>query len=434
MSDCPKDDELLAYVRRSLTGALRDAIDQHLSTCSSCPAVVAAAAEELHTSEGGDATAPDDDRSSESSAAQNRRAGEKLGRYVILELLGRGAMGIVYAAYDPQLDRRVALKLMRPDRRRTSLAERFLREGQSMARLSHPNVVAVHDVGVLDDGIFLAMEYVAGRTLQRWLVAETRSWREILAAFIAAGNGLAAAHRAGIVHRDFKPDNVLVGGDGTVRVTDFGLARLGESTDVGSDGDGEARATSITQAGGVLGTPAYMAPEQFRGETATPAADQFAFASALYLALYGQHPFSDAGFDDLRRAVLAGEQREPPRSPVPAHVRRALRRALSTSPTDRFASVEDLLVALRADPARRAGRIAVVALPATIAAGLGVWHVAKPSSSAPEPCRAGSDRLANVWNPSVRSAISTAFTRTGLPYGTRSASRVVEQLDAYVTA
>jgi serine/threonine protein kinase len=337
---CPSDDELLDYVGRTLVAPRRAAVELHLAACAMCPAVVAAAANELHGGAVDPATA---EGRPDVSALQ---PGDKLGRYEIVELLGRGGMGVVYGAHDPRLDRRVALKLLRPDRRIAALEDRFVREGQAMARLSHANIVALHDVGVIDGGIFLAMEYVEGGTLGAWLAAAPRPWREVLAAYLEAGRGLAAAHRAGIVHRDFKPDNVLVARDGRVRVTDFGLARLGDPL------PGHRR-ISTTAPGSLLGTPAFMAPEQLRGDTATAAADQFAFASAVYQALVGQSPFAGGDFDTLRAAVLAGRYRVPPCSSIPAHIHVALRRALEREPAARYPDMDELLVALVTDPLRR---------------------------------------------------------------------------------
>lgn len=429
---CPSDDELWAYASRSLSGERLLPIERHLAVCESCPAVVAAAADELHTTEGGEAAPPE---------AEHRHlldVGAKIGRYVILELLGRGAMGVVYTAYDPELDRRVALKLLRPDRRVAALEERFLREGQTMARLSHPNVVAVHDVGALGGSVFLAMEHVEGETLRAWLAAKPRPWSEILAAHVDAGRGLAAAHKAGVVHRDFKPDNVLVSRDGRIRVTDFGLARLGEGDEPpgGAEADpGSAdvsRWLSMTATGALLGTPAFMAPEQMLGETATAAADQFAFASALYQALFGQHPFPGDGFDALRAAVIAGEYREPPRSGVPAHVRRALRRALSRAPADRFGSMPELLTALTVDPRRRwLGRLATLGVPLmVVVSGLVAFRFSRP----PPPCQAGASRLAAAWNDGARGALSRAFEATAVPYAQAAREQSLRALDGYAAA
>ncbi|HTM19495.1 MAG TPA: serine/threonine-protein kinase, partial [Kofleriaceae bacterium] len=199
-------------------------------------------------------------------------AGSKVGRYVVLELIGGGGMGMIYKAYDPQLDRAVALKLMRPAAAESDpdASNRVLREAQSLAKLQHPNIVAVHDAGLFGDQVFAAMEYVAGDTVSRWLKVEPRSAEEIVDVFRAAGRGLAAAHAAGLVHRDFKPDNVIVGTDGRVRVLDFGLARPA--------GDAAAGGPSA-------GTPAYMAPEQHDHRVADARSDQYSFCVALYEAV-----------------------------------------------------------------------------------------------------------------------------------------------------
>jgi serine/threonine protein kinase len=224
--------------------------------------------------------------------------GDRLGRYVIIDLLGSGGMGVVYTAYDPDLDRRVALKLLRPDRG-PSWGEtgrlRLLREAQAIARLSHPNVIAVYDAGSFGDQVFVAMEFIEGGTLRQWL-EERPPWREVLDRFLLAGRGLAAAHAAGLVHRDFKPDNVLLSRDGRVRVMDFGLARpIGEPSRMeewrAPAGSGGNLASPLTQWGEALGTPGYMAPEQLRGEASDARSDQFSFCVSLYEALYGERPF-----------------------------------------------------------------------------------------------------------------------------------------------
>src|SRR5690349_17448959 len=197
-----------------------------------------------------------------------REPGDTVGRFVVLQRLGEGGMGVVYTAYDPELDRKVAIKLLKSAEEGHA---RLLREAQAMARLQHPNVIAVHDVGTLPGNrVFVAMELVAGATLRGWLKAAPRAWREVIAIMRQAGVGLAAAHDAGLVHRDFKPDNVLVGDDGRVRVMDFGLARLGAADPELSSGshDTGPLSTPLTMAGTVVGTPAYMAPELFKGTSA----------------------------------------------------------------------------------------------------------------------------------------------------------------------
>ncbi|HEY0097284.1 MAG TPA: serine/threonine-protein kinase, partial [Archangium sp.] len=233
--------------------------------------------------------------------------GTPLDRYVVLDPLGEGGMGMVYAAYDSVLDRKVALKLLPPgdadagpEATSGSGRARLLREAQAMARLSHPNVVAVYDVHQHEAQVFMAMELVDGQTLLQWEREQPRGWRELLTAFLAAGRGLAAAHAAGLVHRDFKPTNVLVGKDGRVRVTDFGLARphnapaeLGADTPAPDTGPVKGHSLlelNLTQRGAVRGTPAYMAPEQFRGATADVRSDQFSFAVSLWEALHGERP------------------------------------------------------------------------------------------------------------------------------------------------
>src|SRR5687768_6991469 len=246
---------------------------------------------------------------------------ELVGRYRLERVLGEGGMGVVHAAYDPELDRPVALKLLHETRNQG----RLLREAQAMVRLRHPNVVTVHDVGVSGDRVFVTMELIEGKTLRAWLHAAPRTWREIITMYIAAGRGLAAAHDAGIIHRDFKPDNVLIGTDGSVRVADFGLARAGELPSSSSSGSMASSSSSSTISGdrlvqtaegSVLGTPAYMAPEQHEAGTVGPPADQFAFAAALWEALAGERPFS--GGDVAKLAVAKREQRiNPPPRRVP---------------------------------------------------------------------------------------------------------------------
>jgi len=278
-------------------------------------------------------------------------------RYRILGCVGQGGMGIVYAARDERLGRTVALKLLRPEFSAGppgspgARAGDLTKEAQSLAKLSHPNVVGVFDVGEHDGQIYVAMEYVEGQSLRRWLETP-RALAEILDVFLAAGEGLAAAHRAGLVHRDFKPDNVLVGGDGRPRILDFGLAR-------GPDHQRDPRppafaehteptATSFSRHGLLLGTPAYMAPEQHLGERADARSDQFGFCVALYQALYRAMPFP---IDDLRAlslAIVAGKLTPPPIVPgLPDPLRRLVVRGLRIDPDARYPSMEALLGELR---------------------------------------------------------------------------------------
>ena len=298
----------------------------------------------------------------------------RLGRFVLLETLGVGGMGVVYAANDPLLGRRIALKVVKPDPETTASDQtRLLREAQAMARLSHPNVVQIHEVGVWEERVFIAMELVEGQTLAAWLQASTRSWRDIVATFIEAGKGLQGAHRVGVVHRDFKPENVLCGADGRVRVTDFGLARgeLETERDPLGHAPGDAlaglAAASLTTSGAIAGTPAYMAPELFLGRPATAASDQFSFCVALYHSLYGVRPFAGADRGALMQAVTGGELELPARSRIPRRIHRALVRGLATAPAERFPSMAALLAAI--EPPSRLGTASVAA--SIVAGGLG---------------------------------------------------------------
>ena len=271
--------------------------------------------------------------------------GTVIGRYVVIDLLGQGGMGDVYAAYDPELDRRIALKLVRDLTGQGR--ERLIAEAKAMARVSHPNVCAVHDAGRFAEGVFIAMELVDGQTLTAWR-RRPRSWREILAVFAAAGAGLCAAHAAGIVHRDFKPGNVMIDRDGRVRVLDFGLARVGTPSlpldpagpegDLGSDPEGSPQVVASR----VMGTPSYMAPEQRRPGVHDARIDQYAFAVALYEALYGERPFAGDHADEIAVNALAYRVRPPPprarRAGAAARDRAPARRAApATTRSDRRA-------------------------------------------------------------------------------------------------
>ena len=275
----------------------------------------------------------------------------KLGRYELGPVLGRGGLGVVHRAYDPNLDREIAVKVHRDssgddDAQRA----RMVREARALARLNHRNVVAVHDSGMTEDGVFVAMELVEGVTLSRWLELQARSPQEILGCLIAAGEGLHAAHRAGIVHRDVKPANILVDANGHVKVVDFGLARA-----AGFERGGSPRGVldvDLTATGTLVGTPAYMAPEQFEGRI-DARTDQWALCVTAWEALVGERPFAADSIEALRRTIGAGSPtRSPPRG-VPTRVWSAIERGLSVDPDARHPSVGALLAALRDPPTRR---------------------------------------------------------------------------------
>jgi len=282
-----------------------------------------------------------------------------VGRFRILEVLGQGGMGIVHVGYDDRLDRRVAIKLLHGGASAAG-TRRLLREAQAMAQVAHPNVVPIYEVIEVGDRVAVVMELVEGRTVSAWLRQEDRPWRAVVDIFCSAGRGLAAAHAAGLVHRDFKSDNVLVGDDGRVRVLDFGLAR-GSTARLGESADGALHAPAVrgvdiglTAEGALLGTPSHMAPEQFNGAAIGPATDQFAFSVALYRALYRSAPFPGGDVQEIRDSVLGGRLAVPEPGDVPPGVWIALRRGLDRVPADRWSSIDALVEELerqaREDP------------------------------------------------------------------------------------
>lgn len=401
-----------------------------------------------------DAAAPDPglDATAATSAAgapplkRTAWRGKAFDHFIVIDELGAGGMGVVLAAYDPELDRKVAIKVLRGDAAGTDSTlerTRLMREAQAMAKLSHPNVVTVFEVGVSEGLVFIAMEYVDGGTLTRWLDVAKRSQSEIIDMFAAAGQGLVAAHAAGLVHRDFKPDNVLVGSEGRARVSDFGL--VGSRAAVAHVELEHVRAvetalsTSLTMTGAVMGTPIYMAPEQHEGGIADARTDQFSFCVALYEALYGERPFAGETLGELKRNVLAGaiqagdgayvEGRGAlPRARVPAWLRAVVIRGLSTDPQARYPSMTALLDALRRDPTRAQRRWMVAgAIAASLSGGV-VWFSLRTGAES-TPCRGAEVKLAGTWGPSKRAALVNAFTATGIPNASDTAGRVASVLD-----
>src|SRR6266849_2054227 len=359
---CASEETLLEFIEGQLSPEAFEGVEQHLSQCDAYRELVAVATP---------ATSPEPAGADESFPSGRQ---PKVGRYEILAPIGAGGMGVVYAAHDPQLDRKVALKMLRPSGlpgvSPQQLRARILREGRAMALLSHPNVLAVHDVGEFQDHVFVAMELAEGGTVASWLRERPRSWREVLDVFLAAGRGLAAAHAQGLVHRDFKPENILFGGDGRVRVTDFGVAQLlavpGSEPLTASTPEAGHPTVSLCSTA-LVGSPAYMAPEQMRGEQADVRADIFSFCVSLYEALYGERPFAGDTVADLQRAVSESEVRRPPGGTrVPAWIRRALLRGLRAEPGERPQMMEALLASL-SGPRRRWPPLAVSARLALLA-------------------------------------------------------------------
>ncbi len=409
-----------------LTGGLPPAraaeVDAHLDTCPACRRMVAEAlrAQAPEDSTSGSATEltqPGPARAEGPPLAK----GTAVGRYLVLERLASGGMGVVYSAYDPELDRRVALKLLRVEAlglEAEAGRAHLLHEAQAMARVSHPHVVPVYDVGTFGPQVFLTMELVDAPTLRQWLEAAPRPWRQVLALFLDAGRGLSAAHAAGVVHGDFKPENLLVGRDGRVRVTDFGLARSANPLDDVSPVSG--------------GTPAYMAPEQLEAPAHADAlSDQFAFCVTLYEALYGERPFSATTSRALREELRGGGVRPAPRGAhVPPWLRRVLLRGLSVSAMDRYAHLDALLAALQHDPASRWKRwLPAVGGAALLLAAVGLTHAVHASRA--RACAGAREPMATVWGPPAQQAIESAFLATGKPFAPAAWQRVRRTLDAY---
>ena len=343
--------------------------DDELAQTATAPAAPAAAAETV-ASGPGSARAP---------------ALTKLGRFDLEAVLGMGGMGVVHAAYDPELERRVAVKVLRG--KNADARARLLREARAMAKLSHANVITVFDVGTADGEDFVAMELIDGGTLGDWIERTKPRPHDVIAAFVAAGRGLAAAHAAGLVHRDFKPSNVLRSQSGRIVVTDFGLVRAdgadGRPLRPAGDPRQASTAPALTQTGSLLGTPAYMAPEQWRSEAVTPATDQFAFCVALWEALSGSRPFGGATLEDLRDDVLDGPV-DLDDGGLPRIVRPLLRRGLAVDPEKRWPSMTELLDAIERASSRRS--FAVMAGVGLAATGIVIYLVASAAGTRAPAC------------------------------------------------
>jgi serine/threonine-protein kinase len=357
--------------------------------------------------------------------------GATLGRYMIIEPLGRGGMGIVYAAYDPTLDRRVAVKVLKHVSLTAGEETRLLNEGMAMAKLSHPNVVAVHDVGTFELGMFVAMELVEGETLRAW-ARKPHPWPEIVGMYLQAGRGLAAAHRAGIVHRDFKPDNAIVGADGRLRVVDFGLALTREDSEPTGPTWSEEGLTGTAEMAEMAGTPRYCPPEQLEGKSVDARADQYAFCASLWEALFGEPPF--AGGDLLSRLAHAWDTvpRAPAGKGVPDRIVAALTRGLSPEVHDRFATMGDLLALLAPDPRKKRGLLVAAAFGAAVLAAAlssAAARVLGPS----QVCVGAEKELAGVWNDDRRAAIERALVASGKPWAHAMAVSLSKVLDTYAS-
>jgi predicted Ser/Thr protein kinase len=392
---CPDNNQLVELLADATKFV---AFEVHMDSCEDCRKMVAALATARTLAIG----TPGDDAP----------AGEDLDvvgdRYVIARVLGRGGMGTVYLAKDRTLGREVALKVHRAG----SGNERLQREALAMAKLAHPNVVTVFEIGSFEDRLYVAMEYVRGGTLRDWL-AHGRTWQQIVAVLLEIGAGLAAAHDAGLVHRDLKPENILVGADGRPRVSDFGLARVGASVTEVKD---TALDTKMTVTGAVVGTPAYMAPEQLAGEVVDARSDQFAFCVVAWEALFGKRPWGGATLKELEKAIHKHHldaSRE-----VPERVRRVIERGLAIEPEERYPDVRALLAALREATAPRTKWwiAAAAAATALIVGGSYAGYRTVSEHRHDAACIAAGADVRALVSPARLAAIRAAFAATGAPF------------------
>jgi serine/threonine protein kinase/tetratricopeptide (TPR) repeat protein len=409
----------------------------------------------------------------------------RMGRYHVLRLLGQGGMGAVYEAFDPELGRKLAIKILHAsafttvdDDKTRRNRTRLLREARSLAKLAHPNIVAIYDVGVLEDqSIFIAMEFVAGQTLNHVLGEKSVTWDEALKIVMKSAVGLAAAHQAGLLHRDFKPENILVAHDGRVIVLDFGLSKAAQTSDedpfedndlehekpdevppAGGYGVGIADKENsdtarqghsrysighvtlsgqgeITQAGGVLGTPAYMAPEQMKRASLSAATDIFALACVIFEAVTGTAPFPTEPWGDRLQAISTPQLQWPMQ--VPKWLRTAVTRGLAYAPEDRWPSVEAFIATLQAGLDRRTKRrrlshVALLLLTIPVIS-LALWNGTREPTKDPE-CRDPSPQVNEVWNDAIRQRLQVAFSVSKVSIAEEIALRTARTLDAWKEA
>ncbi len=451
------------FSRGRLASGKRKAVERHLDDCEACCSLVSELARIYATSDSddlpsGDWPDQDDDDSfgRHDTLAEDQSGpvpvarltpGARVGRYHILEVIGEGGMGVVYAAYDADLDRKVALKVLHERGPTDGRAQRrLLREAQAMARLSHPNVITVHEAGQAETRVFISMEFLDGGTLSRWLTTKEPALDRILAMFRDVGRGLAAAHAVGLVHRDVKPDNVLIGSDQRPRVTDFGLARLSED-DLSGVSDSRSDFTdpdnvpplvrrlpldaTLTRTGALVGTPAYMAPEQFRREPTTPACDQFSFFVALHEALWGSRPFTGRTLSELAQNVMSQNVTEPTRDvSVPRWLRNVVWRGLSLEPEDRWPSMDVVVERLRAGPRRARRRLIVAGGMGLLLAGAGSLASGQLAST-PDPCDRGEQVMDEIWPPNMRIEVQRALAQGSTAYAEDTANLAVQRIDDY---
>jgi tetratricopeptide (TPR) repeat protein/predicted Ser/Thr protein kinase len=410
MPPCPTDDVLGAHVEHALAATEAAAVSAHLDGCAVCREVVIAVVR------GGISGAPTLAVGTPSLAPEPAKSGlaigERVGRYEVHNLLGVGGMGQVYEAYDAELDRLIALKVIRPELAGASevLADRLVRESRLMAKLVHPAVITVYDVGRAGDAVFIAMELIRGETLGTLVRRDKPSWRQIVTLLERAGQGLAAAHAAGIIHRDFKPENVLVEHDGQrVVVTDFGVSRaFAEHVESPAHALTLPSDPSLTAPGTTVGTPAYMAPEQIEGKSVDVRSDMFAFGVSGWEMLFGERPYAGRNVNEIRLA-MSRSLRIPRGRGVPGRVVKVLVRALALDPAARYRDMPQLLKALAATRTRKRMVAAATAVTAIALVGAGIGSVRVFSSSPTDPCERGLASLDAVYNPSSVQALRVSL-------------------------
>jgi len=450
---CLEENEIVDLVTGNLDPQQAEAAEAHIDGCTTCRLVLielarvfelkASSLPEGDPTEHGTTGHPSEDDVPLLMNPPAMMRGTTIGRYLVLDVLGAGAMGVVYAAFDPELDRKVALKLLRARAVGKGSSERLVREARATARLAHPNVVVVHDVGEHGGAVFMAMEFVEGGTLGEWLAAEDRDHDDILETFHDAGLGLQAAHDAGLVHRDFKPANVLMGHDGRARVTDFGLARGDGSKDTADDlaathpgAEAKLLDATFTRTGALVGTPAYMSPEQFAGQVADARSDQFSFCVALFEALCGSRPFAGKTVTELAANVSAGRIAEPKLlDALPRRVRTALRRGLKADPADRFASMGVLLRSLQPSGLGTTSWATRAVFAGGLALAGGGLALAMTAEHAPPPdvprCDDNVEVMRAMWSDERGSTLESKLTANVSGHEARVASRVRGMLDDF---
>ena len=407
---CPDAGVFSSFVSGALDESARGQLELHVDTCESCRILLSETCR-------GVVGAP--------SRAALPVPGDKVGRYTIVDDLGAGAMGVVYLAWDPELDRELAIKLVQPQPGSAEdelVQQRMLREGRALARIDHPNVVRVFDVGRWQGALFVAMERVRGCSLREWL-ARPRTPAEIVDVFARCADGLAAAHDAGVVHRDVKPENVIVDELGRPRVTDFGLAITDavphDDIRTAPTGPIAVTAVQLTRTDGIVGTPAYMAPEQHRGG-ADGRSDQFALCIALVEALTGERPFTAETLEERRAPIARGVD-----LPVPHWLRRVLARGLAVDPEARYPSMSAFARALRRRP--RWPRAAAAAAAIVVASGLVLWQ------RGGDACDGATASFDRAWHGDRIERIAAAFASSGKPFAAPAWEYTRSVVDRYAT-